>query len=125
MNYTGIPITVHWLEQSAKLANPDITRTVPFQIVLPGNATSLGADGSAASITLIGLARDSHGQDAARFAKKLGGNLTPESARRIALAGMKFDSSMQLAPGYYDVRFVVRDNLSGRIGSVTAPVVVK
>ena len=29
-----------------------------------------------------------------------------------------------LPPGEYQVRFVVRDNLSGRIGSVTAPLKV-
>jgi hypothetical protein len=98
---------------------------VPFQIVLPAKAASLSADGMDASITIVGLARDSHGEAAARFAKKLNGNLKPEAARRIALAGLKFDSSMQLAPGYYNVRFVVRDNLSGRVGSVTAPIVVK
>jgi hypothetical protein len=40
------------------------------------------------------------------------------------LAGIKFDSQLLLAPGYYNVRFVVRDNINGNIGSVTAPVVV-
>ena len=46
-------------------------------------------------------------------------------AKRLLLAGIKFDSQVLLAPGYYNVRFVVRDNINGNIGSVTAPVVVK
>lgn len=31
---------------------------------------------------------------------------------------------MELAPGQYTVRFVVRDNLTGRIGGVSAPLTV-
>jgi VWFA-related protein len=129
MNYTGIPITLRWLDSSSAAppaaANSNEKRAVPFQIILPANAATLGADGTSVSLNFAGLARTSQGEDANDFAKKIEGNLKPETARRFALAGIKFDSSLQLAPGYYNVRFVVRDNLSGRIGSVTAPITVK
>jgi fibronectin type 3 domain-containing protein len=39
--------------------------------------------------------------------------------------GMAFKEALDLAPGKYTVRFVVRDNLSGRIGSVGAPLEVE
>ncbi len=125
MNYTGIPITLRWLQIDSKAAESNSPRMVPFQIVLPANAATIGSDGSSVSLNFVGLARDAHGEDVADFAKRIEGTLKPETARHFALAGLKFDSALQLAPGYYNVRFVVRDNLSGKIGSVTAPVTVK
>ena len=43
---------------------------------------------------------------------------------KIKAEGMIYKNALQLLPGTYQVRFVVRDNLSGRIGSVTAPLTV-
>ena len=100
-------------------------RIVPFQIILPPNSASIGENGHNVSINFAGLARNHQGEDVADFVKKIEGNLSPETVRRLALAGIKFDSYLQLTPGYYNVRFVVRDNLNGHVGSVTAPVVVK
>jgi hypothetical protein len=57
--------------------------------------------------------------------KKIDGQLKPDVAKHLVAGGIKFDSMMMLAPGYYNVRFVVRDNISGHLGSVTAPVTVK
>jgi VWFA-related protein len=128
MNYTGVPITVKWLDpieaktQSGSSAS-GTKRTVPFQIILPPDAVAL--EENRLSLKIVGLARASDGQDAADFVKRLEGNMKPDVAKRLALAGVKFDSMISLAPGYYNVRFVVRDNISGRLGSVTAPLVVK
>jgi hypothetical protein len=33
-------------------------------------------------------------------------------------------NALQLAPGQYTVRVVIRDNVTGKIGSVTAPLTV-
>jgi VWFA-related protein len=130
MNYTGIPITVKWVKvaegRSPTGTGADAGKLmVPFQIILPPEAATLDADESTVSLNFVGLARSSRGEDAANFVKKIDGKLKPESAKRLVMAGIKFDSMMMLAPGYYNVRFVVRDNVSGRVGSVTAPVVVK
>jgi fibronectin type 3 domain-containing protein len=39
--------------------------------------------------------------------------------------GIRFGGSVpDVAPGHYEVRLVVRDNVSGKIGSVTAPLTV-
>jgi VWFA-related protein len=130
MNYTGVPITVKWLDPIAvkvpagSSAN-GTKRAVPFQIILPPDAVTLDFEGNKLSLNIVGLARASNGEDAADFVKRLEGNLKPDVAKRLTQAGVKFDSMMNLAPGYYNVRFVVRDNISGRLGSVTAPLVVK
>jgi hypothetical protein len=38
--------------------------------------------------------------------------------------GVSFQNALQLNPGKYTVRFVVRDNVTGKVGSVTAPLTV-
>jgi len=52
------------------------------------------------------------------------GALTAEALTKIKAEGIFYANSFDLPPGDYQVRFVVRDNLSGRIGSVTAPLTV-
>jgi fibronectin type 3 domain-containing protein len=39
--------------------------------------------------------------------------------------GLLYNGALDLAPGEYSVRFVVRDDLSGRVGSVAAPLKVE
>jgi VWFA-related protein len=134
MNFTGIPLVVKWLgtDEPAKVtangAAPGTgKRTVKFQITISphGLQVDLSRQPSRISLNLVGLARTREVADAADFVKKIDGSLKPDAARRVEEVGIKFDSSMALEPGYYNVRFVVRDNLSGHLGSVTAPVQVK
>jgi VWFA-related protein len=126
MNYTAVPLTVRWLPLKALANQPGVPganmQLVPFQIVLPAHSATLSPQGDAVSLEFIAVARDSKGEDAANFVKKLNGQMKPETARRLEMAGVKYDSALKLAPGYYNVRFVVRDNFSGKVGSVTAPV---
>jgi VWFA-related protein len=57
--------------------------------------------------------------------KKIDGHLTAENVAEIRHRGIDYSSILDLAPGEYAVRFVVHDDLSGRIGSVVAPVTVQ
>jgi hypothetical protein len=132
MNFTAIPMTVRWID-NGQVPNATATgalvakRKVAFQITLPPHAATLEetAGQHKVSLNFVALARTKEGDDAADFVKKIDGNLKPEVARQLDMGGVKFDSTVVLAPGYYNVRFIVRDNLSGNIGSVTAPLVVK
>jgi hypothetical protein len=50
--------------------------------------------------------------------------LKPDSMANFKSHGMAYKNMLELPPGQYSVRFVVRDNYSGRIGSISAPVTV-
>jgi hypothetical protein len=52
-------------------------------------------------------------------------HLRPEKVAAMREEGIAYDGALDLAPGEYTVRFVVRDDLSGRIGSVAAPLKVE
>jgi VWFA-related protein len=57
--------------------------------------------------------------------QKFDTHLTAERLSAIRQNGVGYRGALDLAPGEYTVRFVVRDDLSGRIGSVAAPLRVE
>ena len=52
------------------------------------------------------------------------GGLSPESLAKFSTDGFTYDAQLELPTGEYDVRFVVRDKLNGRLGALTAPLTV-
>lgn len=50
--------------------------------------------------------------------------LKPELVPQIRAKQLTHKGEVELAPGKYELRIVVRDNLSGRVGSVVAPIQV-
>ena len=52
------------------------------------------------------------------------GHFKPETYERFRNKGTDYRGALTVAPGDYTVRFVVRDRLSGRIGTVSAPLKV-
>ena len=56
---------------------------------------------------------------------KVDDHLTAEKLAAVRQIGVAYNGALDLAPGEYTVRFVVRDDLSGRVGSVAAPLKVE
>jgi VWFA-related protein len=116
---TGIAVTVKWQGTS-----PDGTKKkVAFALHLPaagvideGNRNRFDVD-FVAQATLKGAPVGSAGQTTK-------GTIPPAGLAKIKADGIFYQNALELPPGSYDVRFVVRNNLSGRIGSVTAPLTV-
>ena len=52
------------------------------------------------------------------------GAVAPDKLAKLKADGIFYQSRLELPPGNYQVRFVVRDNLSGKIGSVFVPLTV-
>jgi len=50
--------------------------------------------------------------------------LAPEAVVQMRTSGVTYRNRLEVAPGEYNVRFVVRDGLSGRMGSLSAPLKV-
>jgi hypothetical protein len=84
------------------------------------------ADNNHIAIDFVALAKTPDGKqvDSPR-GQKVDAHLTPEKLSAIRQNGVGFRGILDLAPGEYTVRFVVRDDLSGRVGSVAAPLKVE
>jgi len=71
----------------------------------------------------IALTRDT--REAAEFFHPVHGNPNAELLRQWTREGIKLQEKLQLPPGSYDVRFLVRDNNASQIGTVVFPLDVK
>jgi len=75
-------------------------------------------------LELDAVARTATGDAAASFGKTVDAHLQPESLQLVNNEGITYTGDLDLPAGDYSVRFVIRDDLSGRMGTVTTPVKV-
>ena len=69
-------------------------------------------------------ARMPNGKPGGDIEQTMEGHFKPETYDRFRSQGTEYRGELTVLPGKYTVRFVVRDRLSGRIGTVTAPLTV-
>ena len=117
---TGLPVTVRWFGMSADGA----MKKVQFGLKLPTKALTLGPN-NLLTLDCVAFAYTSKdGKKANSVLKTIQGNLSPERVSQFQAQGLGFKNELELGPGEYTVRFVVRDNVTGRVGSVSAPITV-
>jgi hypothetical protein len=75
-------------------------------------------------VDIAAVARNLEGNVVAEFSQRVEANLKHDGLEQIQRNGMTYRNGLQLPPGEYRVRFVVRDSLSNRMGSVVAPITV-
>ena len=85
----------------------------------PDDKNHIALDLAASATTSDGLQADRP------VDKKIDIYPTPEVLAKIREKGIACRGALHLAAGEYTVRIVIRDDLSGRIGSVTAPLKVE
>ena len=122
LDYTALPMVVRWAgAPTAAGAKKD----VPFLVILPPAGLPVDeSDNNHVDVEFIAVARTPDGKNAATFDQEVTANLKPEVLAKFKAEGLRYGNKLQLAPGEYAVRFVVRDRISGRMGSVTAPLQV-
>jgi VWFA-related protein len=116
---TGIPLSVQW-----RGTDPDgDKKKVGFTLHLPATGVTILGDSNAYNVDFIAQAvkKDAPPANVGNSAK---GTFTAEALSKVKSEGLIYNNSFHLPPGDYQVKFVVRDNLSGRIGSVSAPLAV-
>jgi VWFA-related protein len=123
LEYTGISITAKWQEiQPATQAgkkNATFTLTMP-----PGFAEVDESDRNRFAIDFWTAARTPKGVPGGDVEQTMEGHLKPGTYDTFRSKGIEYRGALAVAPGEYTVRFVVRDRLSGRIGTVSAPLKV-
>ena len=103
----------------------DGKREIGFRIILPpGNATVDEDNGNHMNLDFVYSVKDRQGMIADKNDFTFDGKPSAENLEKLQKQGILIDKSMKVPPGDYIVHFVVRDNLSGRTGSVQAPLKV-
>jgi hypothetical protein len=94
---------------------------VHFQINLPPSANVVDTSSNGqVDLEVLAAARTPTGQSADHFGEHVQANLKLDSLQAFQRDGLNYGNDLLVPAGEYEVRFVVRDNLSGRLGTVTA-----
>lgn len=118
---TGIPLSVHWKTTSTDGDKKKILfglHVFPAGVTIEGEPGQLDLD-----VAIVAFATKS-GKAATTMSKSLAGTANAARVNSIRAEGFGYSDALELPPGEYNVRFVVRDNPTGRIGSVSAPLTV-
>jgi VWFA-related protein len=133
--YSAVPMNVRVLPPSPTPATPASAGpkiTVEFMVTIPLTSIRIDPSNSSAmdlEIGAIALTRDPNNpgniKDAGEFLHPVHGNPTPQLLQQFAREGIKLQEKLDLPPGSYDLRFMVRDNTTTQIGTVVFPLEVK
>jgi len=122
---TGLPLSVKWLGTSGNGAK----KKTEFVIHLPPGSVSMegGNGGNHLNLDYAAAAYVNDGKNgraALTVDKTLTTSIPGAQLASLRSNGIDIKNALELGPGQYIVRVVIRDNLTGKIGSVTAPLTV-
>ena len=123
LDYTGMPLSLTWAGKEAGISQGKLK--IQFELVMPANFASVDrSDANHMVVDIAAVARDSKGSAVADLAQRIDVHLKADGLEQIQHNGMTYRNRLQLPPGEYNVRFVVRDSVGNRTGSVAAPLSV-
>jgi VWFA-related protein len=99
---------------------------VPISVKIPGSDIELARRGGAESTRLdfIGEVRDSKGALAATVRDDINVKLRGESTGQLASHNLEYDTGFTLQPGTYALKFLARENETGKMGTFETKFVV-
>jgi len=123
LDFTGVPISITWLgKESGQVSDKSRTR---FELEIPAGFASVDeTDNNHMLVDIAVSAKSSNGNAAGDISQRIDTHLNSDALAQIQQHGMTYRNGLRLPPGEYTVRFVVRDSLGNRLGSVAAPVKV-
>lgn len=92
---------------------------VPVSVKIPGTAVELARSGRAEETELdfIGQVRDSKGRVVGTVRDMIKVRLRGETAGSLSKRNLGYDSGFILAPGEYRIKFLARENVTGKMGT--------
>jgi VWFA-related protein len=118
---TGVPVAVKWIGVSTE---GDKRKAVFMAQMAAGSLSFDPAGHDQLNFDFAAVAFDDKGKEAGQAAQTFARAIPPDQLASVRTNGVGFRNVLELAPGKYTVRFVVRDNITGKVGSVTAPLTV-
>jgi VWFA-related protein len=92
---------------------------VPVAVKIPGSEITLARKGSSetAELDFIGQVRDEKNRLAGTVRDAIRVRLTEANAALLARRHLQYDTGFQLSPGSYRLKFLARENASGKMGT--------
>ena len=98
-------------------------RKVGFVLHVPAANVVDEADRNRVDVEFVAQATN-NGVPAGTVSQTVKGLIVPDTLAKLKADGVVYNNFLSLSPGDYQIRFVVRDNLNGKIGSVIVPLTV-
>jgi len=94
---------------------------VPVEVKIPGSELALAKHGGAETtrIEFIGQVKDAKGAIAQNVRDTADVKLKEATAAQLAKSPLAYDTGFTLAPGTYEMKFLARDNETGKMGTFT------
>ncbi len=127
VDFTGLRLNVQELPAEADAKPAAAGKSAhEFRVGILGSSLRIdGAHDNAVDAFVVSVALNEGGKNMASAQQRVAAKLDAKTVEKIHQAGLGVRLRLELAPGKYELRFVVRDNLSGEIGSVGYPLEVK
>ena len=95
---------------------------VPVSVVVPGSQIPFtrGSDKDKATLDFMALMRDEQKRPYGQLRQTV--TVEPSASQDVKNKNVQYDTGFQLPPGKYDLKLVVRENQTGRIGSFEAEI---
>ena len=123
LDFIGVPVSITCSGTGAGKSTGKAR--VQFDPVMPANFKSVDeSDQNHMVVDIAAVARNPVGEVVAELSQRIDNHLSPDGLEQIQHHGMTYRNGLQFPPGEYMVRFVVRDSLGNRMGSVAAPIKV-
>jgi VWFA-related protein len=118
LDFTGVRFTV----RVTGIKDANAKKNVGFTFLIPAGVVTVDeSDTNHVSLDFAALAEKPDGTLVeSGFSQSLEGHIKPEGVTALSAKGLSFPGSLDLPSGEYSVRFVIRDNLAGQVGSTTA-----
>jgi VWFA-related protein len=120
--FTDVPVIL----EANYFRRDNNTSYVPLSIELKGNGIQFADKGTQKQATFEFLAQavDPKGRVTGVARDQVQIRLPAESAEKIKAGGILYSTGFQLRPGDYNLKFLVRDNANGKLGSFEEPFTV-
>jgi VWFA-related protein len=125
LDYTSLALVARW--DTTEPGKEPGKKHIKYVVRLAPDAAVIDeADSNHVVLDFVALAKTPEGKLVDHpVGQKVDVHLTPEKLSAIRRQGVVYNDALDLPPGEYSIRFVVRDDLSGRVGSVAAPLKVE
>jgi VWFA-related protein len=121
LDFTELPFTLTW---GANLAGSEAKKKVGFVVTFPPEADMPEHARNRLDLEIMVRATPALVGEAQNATFNAAGLLPPEQAQQAHEKGFALNNVIELAPGDYTIKFLVRDKVTGRLGSITVPLKV-
>jgi VWFA-related protein len=123
LEFSSVPLEVK-IDKISPIEDNATKKRISFLLFVPPTADFLSAKDHSMDLAFAAVAKLPNATPVGQFLTEAAGIVKPAAAADLSIHGFVMPAAIDLEPGNYEMKCVVRNNQNGRIGSVTVPLVV-